>query len=355
MLAVESALPVSYFGKLPSRGDFVRTPESHQLMVLLDRWAGQGVELLAQDPDWKQLYDRAAPMHFAFLGSRSKLAIGGHFLPSRDASERRFPFLSASRLEVAQPLGFITRSPLALSRLWASLARLGQHALHADDAGEPLRELAESRIAVNPDHAMYDAPFADFLDMQDIGSLQALLRDSGHAHVQLKWLLPALGLLLQPVLTGGAARIDKGLALPLPRDALYRPLVAAFWLDLVSGFIGRADFELAILIKDGASRNVHDAHDGPAPAHGTAADGSRPGDRAPQLLVGFNGADGRILQAALDPRVAAEHLIRIDDADWVEDHVAGDYALNKLVSYLERDALSLRVARKAFGETFLGT
>lgn len=358
MLALETALPVSYFGKLPSRGDFVRTPESHPLMVLLDRWAGQGVELLAQDPDWKQLYDRAAPMHFAFLGSRSKLAIGGHFLPSRDASERRFPFLSASRLEVAQPLGFITRSPLALSRLWASLARLGQHALHADDAGEPLRELAESRIAVNPDPSMYEAPFADFLDMQDIGSLQALLRQSGHTHVQLKWLLPALGLLLQPVLTGGAARIDKGLALPLPRDALYRPLVAAFWLDLISGFISRADFELAILIKDGLIKDGHSkdgARDDAAHSNGVAADGTRPGDGAPQLIVGFNGADGRTLQAALDPRVAAEHIIRIDDADWVEDHVAGDYALNKLVSYLERDALSLRVARKAFGETFLGT
>lgn len=332
MAVIDTTLPISYFGKLPSRGDFVRTADSRQLMVLLDHWAGQGVELLAQDPDWKQLYDRAAPVHFAFLGSRSKLAIGGHFLPSRDASERRFPFLSATRLEVVHPLGFISRSPLALSRLWTQLARLGKQALAADDATEPLRELAENRIAVNPDHSVYDAPFADFLDLQDIGSLQNLLHQSGHAHVQLKWLLPALGLLLQPVLTGGASQIDKALSLPLPRDALYRPMVAAFWLDLISGFLGRADFELAILIKEGAGQD--------APP--------------PQLIMGFNGADGRTLQAALDPRVAAEQIIRIDDADWVEEQVAGDYALNKLVSYLQRDDLSLRIARKAFAETFLG-
>ena len=35
--------------------------------------------------------------------------------------------------------------------------------------------------------------------------------------------------------------------------------------------------------------------------------------------------------------------------------VAGDYGLNRLVSFLDRDQLSLRVARKVFGETFLGT
>src|SRR5690606_25400719 len=73
MVVAETAFALSYFGKLPSRGDFVRTPENHQLMVMLDRWAGGGLELLATDPGWKQLYDEAPPLHFAFLGSRSKL------------------------------------------------------------------------------------------------------------------------------------------------------------------------------------------------------------------------------------------------------------------------------------------
>lgn len=327
MDGIGTALPISYFGKLPSQGDFVRTSDNHQLMLLLDRWAGQGVELLTQDPAWKQTYDNAASLHFAFLGSRSRLAVAGHFLPSRDASQRRFPFLSATRFEVAQPLGFIGRAPMALTRLWSSLSRQGKLAIAAQDASEPLRELAENRIAVNADHDAYEASFADFLDTQSIGAVQTLLRESGHAQVLLKTLLPALGLLLQPVLTGGAAQIDKGLALPLPRDALYRPLVAALWLDLISGFVSRADFELAILVKDGA---------------------------APQLLIGFNGADGRILQAGLDPQAASEQLIQVADAEWVEELLAGDYALNKLASYLQHDELSLRVARKAFAETFLG-
>jgi len=335
MVVAETPLSVSYFGKLPTRGDFVRTSESHPLMVLLDRWAGHGVELLAQDPGWKQLYDEAQPMHFAFIGSRSRLGIGGHFLPSRDATDRRFPFLTATRLELTQPLGFIGRCPLALSRLWSTLARLSRQAVAATDAVEPLRELSESRVGMAADHAVYDAPFHDFLDLQDVGSLQALLRESGHPRLMLKWTLPALGLLLQPVLAGGLAQVDKGLSLPLPRDALYRSLVAAFWLDLVASFLVNADVELAILIKD-AARSDASASEGP------------------RLFIGFHGADSRTLQAALDPQIASDRIIRVDDAEWVEDTLTEDSALSRLVCYLERDELSMRMARTTFGETFLG-
>ena len=95
----------------------------------------------------------------------------------------------------------------------------------------------------------------------------------------------------------------------------------------MSGFLARADVELALLINE---------------------------SERPRLVVGFNGADGRILHSALDPKVAAERLIDIDNAEWVEDQLQGDYALNKLASYLDRGDLSLRSARQIFRETFLG-
>ncbi|NZA28507.1 type VI secretion system-associated protein TagF [Luteimonas sp. SJ-92] len=318
---------VSYFGKVPSRGDFVRTADNHQLMGLLDRWAGSSIELLSQNPDWKRLYDQAPDVHYAFMGSRSRLVVCGHFLPSRDASQRRFPLLSAIRLEVGSPLGFIGRSPMALSRVWNGLSRQARSAVDADEAAAALQELAESRYDLSIDPTAYAAPFADFMDLQTIGSLERLLRDSGHADVVLRRTLPALGLLLQPVLTGSGVTIDKGLELPLPRDPLYRPLVGAFWLDIVAAFVARGDFELAVLVRD---------------------------EDAPRMIVGFNGADQQILRAVLDPQAAAEHLIRVDDAEWVDDHLPGDYALNKLASYVDRHDLSLKAARAIFGETFLG-
>ncbi|MDN5780709.1 MAG: type VI secretion system-associated protein TagF [Luteimonas sp.] len=326
MTQVASAA-VSYFGKVPSRGDFVRTADNHQLMGLLDRWAGSSIELLSQNPDWKRLYDEAPDVHYGFMGSRSKLVVCGHFLPSRDASQRRFPLLSAIRVEVGNPLGFLARSPMALTRVWSGLSRQAREAVNAEDASIPLQALAEARYDLNIDPAAYAAPFADFLELQTIGSLQRLLRESGHDDVLLRRMLPALGLLLQPVLSGSGVSIDKGLELPLPHDPLYRPLVGAFWLDIISSFISRGDFELAVLIRDEAM---------------------------PRMIVGFNGADHQTLRAVLDPQFADEHLIRIHNAEWVDEHLPADYALNKLASYVDREELSLKAARRIFGETFLG-
>lgn len=323
----EVSVAVSYFGKVPSRGDFVRTADNHQLMGLLDRWAGNSIELLSKSPDWKRLYDEAPDVHYGFMGSRSKLVVCGHFLPSRDASQRRFPLLSAIRVDVANPLGFIARSPLALSRVWTGLSRKAHDAVDAEDASLPLQALAEVRYDLSTDPSAYTAPFDDFLEMQTVGSLQRILRESGHDAVVMRRLLPALGLLLQPVLSGNGVNIDKGLELPLPKDPLYRPLVGAFWLDLVAGFISRGDFELAVLVRDEA---------------------------APRMIVGFNGADHQTLRAALDPQFAAEHLIRVHDAEWVDEQLPNDYGLNKLASYVDRDELSLKAARRIFGETFLG-
>ncbi|WP_205170818.1 type VI secretion system-associated protein TagF, partial [Burkholderia sp. LMG 13014] len=77
---------IAYFGKIPSRGDFVKSPHNPQLLQTLDHWIAQALELLAEDPRWKLVYEDAKPMHFAFLGSRSRLAIAGHMVASHDVS-----------------------------------------------------------------------------------------------------------------------------------------------------------------------------------------------------------------------------------------------------------------------------
>ena len=48
MAAVVATDAPGCFGKLPGRGDFVRTPDQHALMLTLDRWAGGSIELLAR-------------------------------------------------------------------------------------------------------------------------------------------------------------------------------------------------------------------------------------------------------------------------------------------------------------------
>lgn len=326
MSTVVPAVGVTYFGKLPSQRDFVKSTDSHQLLALLDRWAEQGLELLARDVDWKHHYDGAPQLSFAFVGSRSRVAVAGHFAPAHDASGRRYPFLSAARIEVDDPLLFMARCPIVLSRLWSELAVRTRHALAADDAVPLLQDLARARFPVGPS-LQRDLVFDRFLDQHSVGSFQQALGIADEPAVRLQRTIPALGLLLQPLLTAPRARLDRGLALPLPADPALHAPAASLWLDLVAGFLARGQFELAVAIQSGAR---------------------------PRLVLGFDGASGPGLHALLDPRVATTRNIDLADPEWADDAVAGDPALGRLASYLAEDGLSLRRARDTFAETFFG-
>ncbi|MGU7783870.1 type VI secretion system-associated protein TagF [Burkholderia sp. PU8-34] len=321
---------IAYFGKIPSRGDFVKSAHNPQLLQTLDRWIAQALELLAEDPRWKIVYEDAKPMHFAFLGSRSKLAIAGHMVVSHDVSMRRFPFLGATALEVERPIAFLARSPLAFARLWTRVAQQMPALLGKDEPPGALQALGDTQVPIdigggpgNP----HDGTFNDFIEHQSLYGLEQMLLASGHP-VRLRGAMLALGSLLRPVMQSGSSHIERGLTLPLPVDPFYRSLVAAFWLELIAPFVAQADFELAIFI-------------------GTIAERER-------LIIGFNGASAKTLLSVVDPQTYAAHNIDIDDPEWIDGHTHHDHGISKLVSYLDQPQLSLRVAIDAFREAFIG-
>ncbi|MGF6094880.1 type VI secretion system-associated protein TagF [Pseudomonas sp. 18175] len=327
MTSDDLTLPISYFGKLPTQGDFVRAANNHRpLIAILDRWATEGLDLLAQDVAWKTLYDSAPGFHFAFMGSRHRSVIGGHLLPSVDASGRRFPFMAGVTFEVAKPLEFIARSPLAFIPMWS---RLGRELPLAKQAGEPapiLNELSEHKANLTVSSDTLHHTFAGFLQAQTMGSLQQMLNTAGH-QVDVRRILLALGLLLRPVMSTGAPKMGKGLRLPLPSDPLHRHLVSAFWLDLIAAFLGRADFELMLLQR---------------------------GEHQPTMTLGFGGASARGLYGVIDPRIEEQDTIWLADPQWVEQEVSASYALKKMSTYTSQPELSLSTARDTFRETFLG-
>jgi type VI secretion system protein ImpM len=322
-------VPLAYFGKLPSRGDFVRSANQASLIQTLDRWLSQGIELMSTDSRWKEVYDRGPKAHFAFLSVNSPRAMAGHLAASSDAAGRRFPFVVAGTFDVGAPLDFMSRAPMALTRPWARFEQLARGACIATDASPVLGELAQAELDIETAPAAYDASVRDFIELQSVGSLEAMLRQSGHG-IDLRQAMLALGLLLQPVLTSSGMELKKGLRLPLPTDALYRPLVATFWLELVAPFLARGDFEVALFF----------------PHHGS--------ERAPTLSIGFSGGAPAHLHAVLDPDASSAVFVDPTPADWVEEHARNDYAVKKLSSYLQQSQLSLRQAMATFREAFLG-
>jgi type VI secretion system protein ImpM len=316
-----------YFGKVPSRGDFIRSANHATLIHTLDQWLSQTVELMATDPRWKLVYDAAPPVQFAFLGSRSTVGLAGHLIPSQDSSGRRFPFLTAGSFEVAQPLAFMARSPLALTRLWTRFENTARLAHQASHLSEVQQQLSHTSVDLEITAGAYEANFVDFLEMQTLASLEQMLEQSGH-RVSMRQTLLALGMLLQPVLQQGCSRLDKGLVLPLTRDPLYRPFIATLWLDLVSRFLRRSDCELAVFITRRQGR--------------------------PSLVVGFHGASPRTLRAVLDAQAGHHEHVDFSRSQWVEDHVDEDYGVKKLSCYLREPQLSLRQSVETCREAFLG-
>jgi type VI secretion system protein ImpM len=324
------SLPLLFFGKLPSRGDFVRSAQQPTLVQSFDHWLSGALELLAPNARWKELYDAAAPLHFAVLGPQQRQVVAGHILPSSDGSGRRFPFLVASSFEAEAPARFMARAPMALNRLWSQAEQLARRAQAAPDATSLLGDASQQRVDLNLQPTAYDAALADFLDLQTIGSAQALLTRA-HPEVDLARVVLGLGLLLQPVPASGSSRLERGLRLPLPADPLYGPFMASWWLDLVSRFLSRADFEVLLLLPQGPQS-------------------------APWLALGFAGGSANALASQLGriEEPDAEAFVDLLNPDWTDGLADQDYAVKKLSSYLQQQGLSLRQATQTFREAFLG-
>jgi len=324
-----TSVSLAWFGKVASRGDFVRSTQQGALTQMLDQWLSQGLELVSVDPRWKQRYDQVGPCRFAFLGARSKVALAGHMVPSVDSSGRRFPFVTAGSFDVEAPLPFMSHAPMALSRLWSRLEAIGREVCAASEATSALGKAAQARLEIDTGATAYATSFDDFLEMQTVGSLEELLR-AAHPRLELRRTLLAIGLLLQPVPASGVSRLDKGLALPLPDDPLYAPFVGAFWMSLVAPFLARGDFELALFVL------------------------RRQPEGGSELCIGFAGGSPMTLQAVFDVDKRDEAFVEVVAADWADEHADDDYAIKKLSSYLMQPQLSMGQAMKTFKECFLG-
>ena len=157
--------------------------------------------------------------------------------------------------------------------------------------------------------------------------LEQMLAASG-TRLSVRQATLALGMLLQPAMAQGAAKLNKVLCLPLVKDVAMRGAVASWWLSLIMGFFSRHQVELGLFL--------------------TTLDG------CPHLVLGFQGASAATLHAVLDQALLQEQGVSLLDAEWVEDEVDADYGLRKLSNYLRDPGLSLAQALSTYREVFLG-
>lgn len=312
---------IGYFGKIPARADFVKAADNVALAGLLDQWLAEVMNRLTVDPRWKQHYDGLRPLHFAFVGTRSRHAVAGHLIASSDQSLRRYPFMQFSTIDIDAPRSFLPECPLVLAPLWQTMAALASHVLAAADPAPSLHTLAATSLELDPAAPAHHAASHAFLGECTLDRLAGLLKCGSVSRIVL-----ALGLLLQPVRRSGEACLEKSLALPLPRSGEQGFAVAAFWLALVVPFLQQADFELALFFTEV--------------------------DAQPALVIGFGGAAPETLQAIVDPYCAEEFQITFDDTAWVDDALHGEPALQTLAACLAQGGMSLAAVLPLFHHAF---
>ena len=315
------------FGKIPSRGDFVKGAGQHQLISVLDRWVSQGMERLSEDPRWKMAYDNACAVDFAFVGARSRLSVVGHLRPSLDSSGRRFPFITAATIERDDALIFRC-APVGLSHSFGALAAISEVGVRGGEVADLLGELESVNCAADFEAAVQSDPLGNFVRRSSLESLATLI---GAPDVDsVRRIILAIGLLMRPALGQGNLAIDKEIVLPLPSDERNRNLVAGLWLYMLTAFLRRTMVELQFIIE------------------------RRPD--SPRLIIGFNGSSPAPLVAALSPDTSVERIIPLLDPEWIEEQaeVVNDYGVAKLSAYLAQPHVSLEQAISTFREVFLG-
>lgn len=319
--------PATCFGKIPSRGDFVKGQGQHQLIGILDQWVSQAMELLSEDSRWKIAYDAAGAIDFAFVGARSRLSVVGHLRPSSDSSGRRFPFITAATVARDDSLMFRC-APVGLARAFAALGKVSEAGIAGGEVSQLLSELDTIDCASDFETALQSDPLGNFVRRTTLDNLATMLEMPDSQPV--RRIILAIGLLMRPVLGQGSVSIDKDLVLPLPADERNRNLVAGLWLYLVSAFLRRSSVELQLVIERKAN--------------------------CPRLVLGFNGPSPMTLLEALAPDASSGRSIALGDPEWIDDQAAlnNDYGVAKLSTYLDQPALSLEMAITTFREVFLG-
>ncbi|MFT3856104.1 MAG: type VI secretion system-associated protein TagF [Aquabacterium sp.] len=324
--SVASALPPLYFGKLPSRGDFVRSAGQASLIASIDRWQSQVMDRLAVGPRWKLIYDAAPALPFAIVGTGSKVGLAGYWMASQDASGRRFPFITASAFDLPRPRDAAHLAPLVLGRTWTRLEQVARVAHAAADLAHAHGSL-NAPMDVLMQESAAQACLAGFAETHTVASLEQMLAACGN-RLDVRQSTLALGLLLQPAMVHGASRLNKLLCLPLVKDPAMRPVIAAWWLSLVLGFFQRHAVEFALFMT--------------------------PVENRPHLLLGFQGASAAAFHAVIERDLLAEQGVFLHASEWVEEEVGRDHGLRKLSNYMRDPGLSLMQVLHTYREVFLG-
>jgi type VI secretion system protein ImpM len=233
--AMEALLfPAACFGKLPVFADFVRCNAAGRETIAFDQWLQQGLFHGRNyfGAQWDAIFEKAPTYHFVFLPENAGRFLVGILRPSRDKSDRKYPF-QISVLVDRPRFGDVNAHmvPIVFADFFDRACKLMEHAL----SGIGMQELygQTEALAVSPADAFtqQSTKHSHYLEKTDLRSfLHACL---GTAEEEKRDLVFAnLTASMLPLRRHSAARFALGLRFPLSANDDLIGHQACFWAQV---------------------------------------------------------------------------------------------------------------------------
>jgi len=317
-----ASLPLVYFGKLPSRGDFVRSKSHLNETKAIDDWVSQAVANASgwlEDRYW--LHDSPV-ISFSHINTATKRIITGVLIPSHDSSQRHYPLIGFGICYLDKPKTWMNYLPIKSLAPWDSAYQVLTIARDQTDNVVAIKALSECDMPIDS-HA--STHYYDFINTTTLERIAQLLSQS---KAQLIQQIIAMGLLFLPTLSKGFNGFNKTLYWSLTADKSSAIQLATFWHDLLHGFYRSHELCFNTYLFSGGERY--------------------------RMVLSFSEPNGQLLsQLPTLDNALPDGWISMDDSDWTEGYIADDIGLSRFQKLLQSEQLNLYDARQLFKQIFL--
>lgn len=333
------SLPLVYFGKLPARGDFIRTRTHISETNDIDTWVSQALteseilgitttqaalteHSLEEKPFRNGAVKEDTALYFSHIDTTANKIVTGVLISSHDSNQRSYPLIGFGLMYHDKPKSWMNYVPIKSLSLWDDVSDALMIAKSQTDTIKVMEDLNDCSLVVDQNASTHYYNFINTTTMQDIADLIGI--DKAHLVQQ----IIATGLLFLPTYAKGFHGLNKSISWALPAEKATAIYMATFWHDLIHGFYQPHQLQLNTYVYRTSAHY--------------------------QLLLSFSKPDSQLLAQLLTHKnTLPADWVSIGDSGWTQSYIDEDIGLTRFNKILLQDDLYLYDTRQLFKQIFL--